>query len=268
MMDNKLVTLLYHDLAEDGAQLSSEAYMKDRTVSLGRFREQMQYLVDQGYHSLTMEEYFDALDGNKTLPEKCVLITFDDGLRSHYELAYPVLKELGLVGVFFVIGDRIDQANSFTKDEMLEMVGDGMEIASHGHTHTFLAYVSEKDLVWELTESKRALEAAIGRRVDFFAYPGGHYTKSMLSLLKDIGYRGACSCLYGWNDKATNPYLLKRIDIRQRMNIEDFAECFDSKNLRFYSFVYMVKGALRKVVGRQLYTKIRKKMYRYYKLQR
>lgn len=268
MMKTKLVVLLYHDIAEDGADLPQEAYMRDRTVSTGRFREQMRYLVDQGYRPLTMKEYFECRGKGQALPDKSVMITFDDGLRSHYELAYPVLKEFGFSGVFFVVGNRIDQADFLSADELREMEGEGMEIASHGYTHTFLAYLSEEEIAWELSESKRALEGAIGKPVEYFAFPGGHYTRPMLRLLKNAGFKGACSCLYGWNGLTTNPYLLRRIDIRQRMDQQAFASCFNASNMRFYSFVYMVKGLLRKAVGRKGYTQLRKKLYRFYKLQR
>jgi len=267
-MKNQLVVLLYHDIAEDGAELPQEAYLRDRAVTLGRFREQMGFLVDEGYQSLTLEQYFECREGARSLPKKSVIITFDDGLRSHYELAFPVLREFGLQGTFFVVGNRIDKEDSLSCSELEDMTQAGMEIASHGFTHTFLAYLSKDEVAWELAESKRVLERATGGAVNYFAYPGGHYKRWMFPLLQEAGYRGACSCRYGWVDKRTNPFLLRRIDIRQRMDINAFAACFNSNNMRFYRFVYLIKSLVRGVVGRKGYTRMRRKLYRFYRLQR
>ena len=267
-MKKRFVALLYHDLTEDNAELPQEAHLQDRAVSLSQFREQLRYLVDEGYQSLTLEEYFECREGRREAPDKGVLLTFDDGFASHYEIGYRLLAEHGLKGTFFVVGDRIDQEGSLSRAQLVEMERAGMAIGSHGFTHTFLAYLSPDKVAWELAESKRALEKALGKEVHYFAFPGGHYKRWMFRLMRKAGFRGGCSCLYGWNDGRTNPFLLKRIDIRQRMDIDAFAACFDNSNINFYRGVYLLKGVLRTFVGRKFYTQLRHKLYRFYMLKR
>jgi peptidoglycan/xylan/chitin deacetylase (PgdA/CDA1 family) len=267
-MDNRLVILLYHDLVEDESALPTEAYLRDRAITRNNFQAQMQHLVDEGYQSLTMEEYFACRENHRPLPEKSVIITFDDGFRSHYEIGYRILSELGLKGTFFVVGSWIDRSGFLNREQLREMHEGGMEIGSHGHTHTFLAYLSKDEVYQELKESKDALEQTIGARIDHFAYPGGHYKRWMWKQLKETGYKGASSCLYGWNDVRSNPYLLRRVDIRQRMDISAFAAVFDNNNMQFYQGVYFVKRLVRGLIGRRGYTRLRRKFYRFYRLQR
>lgn len=267
-MKNQFIALLYHNIVDDQVEQTKEAHIRDREVSLSSFRQQMQYLVEQGYESLTLEDYFACREKLREPPEKGVLITFDDGFDNHYHNGYKVLAEFGLKGSFFVVGDWIDKAGFLSREQLVEMDRGGMEIGSHGHTHTFLAYLSRNEVRWELTESKRTLEHTLDKEVHYFAFPGGHYKRWMFRLMAEAGYRGSCSCLYGWNNKGTHRYLIKRVDIRNRMDLNDFAACFDSRNVNFYRAVYFVKGALRAVVGRRGYTQLRRKLYRFYRLNR
>jgi len=267
-MKNRIIALLYHGIIDDSEAGGRVAHIQDRQVTVSRFREQMQFLLEQGYEPLTVEEFFACREGRRETPEKAVLITFDDGFDNHFTNGYKVLAELGLKGSFFVVGDRIGQAGFLNKEQLIEMADTGMEIGSHGHTHTFLAYLSPEEVMWELTESKTVLEKAIGRRVANFAFPGGHYKHWMFRLMEKAGYRGACSCHYGWNDKKTHRYLIKRIDIRNRMGIEEFAACFKPSNVNFYRGVYFIKESLRRFVGRRGYTALRKKLYRFYRFSR
>jgi hypothetical protein len=77
----------YHKIAESGADAM--------TVTRASFRSQMQFLKENGYHAATLDEFYDFLDFKADLPEKSVVITFDDGWRSLYEIAFPILKEYG-----------------------------------------------------------------------------------------------------------------------------------------------------------------------------
>jgi peptidoglycan/xylan/chitin deacetylase (PgdA/CDA1 family) len=144
------------------------------------------------------------------------------------------------------------------------MAADGMEIGSHGLTHRYLPLLSKKEIERELKGSKREIEALINRRVEYFAYPGGHYDRLTLKLLADNGYAGACSCHLGLNTSGTNTFLMKRMEIRKRVDMRDFGRIMANRSLRFYQMVDMGKAALRSAVGLKRYVSLREKLYKFY----
>lgn len=177
-----LEVLCYHKIGTPppGSQL------KDLWVSPEKFRAQVKWLLDRGYRTLTFSELAQLHKENAPLPEKAVLITFDDGYENNYKEAWPILKELGAKGNIFVVFNTIGKANTWhnpatepwvnmaTLEQLKEMQASGViEFGSHTMSHPRLTRLPHEDAVVELTESKRQLEAALGREMCAFAYPYG-----------------------------------------------------------------------------------------------
>ena len=265
----KIPILLYHDLvSSDCSNEKTNIATRDTVIDVDKFEQQIKFLAECGYQSLSLKDFFKAKTTNQLISLKSIIITFDDGHYSNYHLAFPVLQKYGFKGVFFVIAKRIDQPYHLTRFQIMEMAKNGMEIYSHGLTHNYLPLLKEVEVEKELVESKSIIEGILGDKVDFFAYPGGHYSRKILNALKKAGYRGACSCLLGLNDYNTKPFLFKRIEVRGRTELADFKCILNPGYILFYQCVDFIKGSFRKVIGLKAYTYFRSRLYKFYFLKR
>lgn len=158
------------------------------TVTPQTFERQMQWLVDKNYTTLTLGEMTAAIRGERPMPEKPVVITFDDNNLSQYDVALPVLEKNGQKAVFYLIAKYLDSANMVNRDRALTLQDKGHEIASHTMTHRALPGLGDADLAWELTESKRILEELTGRPVLHLAYPGTAHNQRVRDAAKAAGY--------------------------------------------------------------------------------
>ena len=194
-----LSVLCYHKIGRPPAG----SRLKDLWVSPEKFRAQVKYLLDHGYTTLFFSDLKKIYDKEIPLPEKAVLITFDDGYQNNYAEASPILKELGAKGNVFVVYNTIGKANLWhspasepwinmaTLAELKEMQDSGvMEYGSHTMNHPHLSALKPGDAAWEMAESKRQLEAALGREMCAFAYPygDGAYIPAIRQAALDAGY--------------------------------------------------------------------------------
>jgi len=182
---------LYHYVEE--LPPGADELRQNLTVSPAEFAAQLQYLADNDYHTITLEHLYYHLSEGLPLPNKPVILTFDDGYRDAYEVVFPLLKRYGFVGTFFVFTAPVDEDNlSYLTWSMIEeMSWSGMEIASHGHHHVGVAGLSSESLLDEVQGSKLTIESRIGRPVHFFCYPYGAYDTEAIAALQSSGYWGA-----------------------------------------------------------------------------
>lgn len=143
------------------------------TVTTTNFNAQLTWLQQQGYHTITQVELFDALYYGKKLPPHPMMLTFDDGYEDAYTDALPTLLAHHYRGVFYIITGMIG-GRYMTWDQVRTLARDGMEIASHTVHHVNIgeppAFTTTQK---ELLDSKRTLEAELGRTIQFFCYPTG-----------------------------------------------------------------------------------------------
>lgn len=124
------------------------------------------------------------LAGGMPLPEKALLITFDDGYADNYNYAYPILKEEQAPGAFFVVSSTIGNDNRMTADQLREMQANGMQIGSHTVNHEILTGMNKEEIDFELRESRKALEKILGKPVFALAYPAGKVNEAVLDSAK------------------------------------------------------------------------------------
>lgn len=121
--------------------------------------------------------------------ERHIAVTFDDGLKDVYEMAYPFLKERNIPFTVFIVTDFLDTEGYITTENLRELASDGLvTIGSHGVTHKNLNSLSAEEQKAELTESKRIIESIIGKPVNAFAFSHGQYNKDTLRLMNDYDY--------------------------------------------------------------------------------
>lgn len=226
-MEGKLYVLMYHHLVESGENLN------DWTVTTEHFRNDLQWLKDNGYTTFLPRE----LAQMEKLPEKSVLITFDDGYASNYYLAYPLLKEYDAKAVVAVIAKRIeDGKEDFLTWEMCrELTESGyMEIGSHSydshHMEHGIARMEgesrqeyEARVFTDLTQSISLIEAHTGAEVTYFAYPHGQTDKWAESFMKKH-FKLTTTSAAGVGDVSRGLYLLPRYNVTMRNSLSDFLE--------------------------------------------
>lgn len=155
------------------------------------FKKQMQYLHDEGYHSITLDELYDYVTKGTELPDKPVLITFDDGYIDNYRQAMPILKEYNMKATLFMISGSIGENRFVSLEQLKEMQANGIDIQSHTVTHKDLRHMSLQQVRDELVGAKAVLEDRMKHPVRYIAYPGGFTNKDIDTIAEESGYRMA-----------------------------------------------------------------------------
>lgn len=183
------------------------------SISPDEFDQQMQYLEANGYTAISLSELFAARDGKQKLPDKPIIITFDDGYADNLTTALPIMEKHGLKGTVFVISGSVGQETYLTWEQIKEMQARHTEIGSHTANHVDLNTLTLAERENEVKISKETLEQHLQTPIEFLAYPYGQYDAAMADVLQKAGYRGACTGQTGFNINATNPYMLKRVNV-------------------------------------------------------
>ena len=206
----KILVLNYHQIGSNFTPLC---------VPTAIFDEQMAYLKDNGYITITPEELYEGIAGNLVLPERPLLITFDDGYIDNYTNALPVLKKYGMRATIFIVpGFTGNNANYLNWEQLKEMEKNGITIQSHTLNHRALEELPDDEIRAELLNSKLLLEKNLGHSVDFLAYPTGTYNLHIAGIAKDVGYKASFTIKYGNVDRGSNIYALERVPIFQTEN--------------------------------------------------
>ena len=209
--------LTYHRFAEN---CSSPLCMPKSTFEL-----QMRYLKENGYHVITAEELLAFLEYRQGLPQKSVLITIDDGYRSVYNIAYPILKEYGFTATLCIYTSFVGVSKmAITWDQLKELQSEGFTIGSHTIYHSDLTQPKEGEtepefmarVKEELYGSKKIIDQKLGQDTYIIAYPFGYYDQISIQMAKKAGYKMAMSVKRGGNPFFANPLVLRRDQILKR----------------------------------------------------
>ncbi len=199
------------------------------------FERQMDYLNEHGYTPITVSTYARVIRGEcDELPERPVVITFDDGYADFYHHALPVLKRYNFPATIYVVSDCIDKmsecmsssriyARPLLSWEMLcDLMDAGIEIGAHSHTHPQLDLLSGDDLAVEIAQPKEILECGLNREVASFAYPHGYHSKKVKQAVEDAGYLSACGVKYAMSHLGDDPYALARLLVPVNTSTAEF----------------------------------------------
>jgi peptidoglycan/xylan/chitin deacetylase (PgdA/CDA1 family) len=177
--------LMYHHIGPlpEGA----DDIRKGLTVSAATFEAQMKKLKDGGYNVVTLNELYNKIASS--VPEKTVVLTFDDGYEDNSSVALPILQKYGFHGTFFIITSKIGNADYMSEDQIKDLAKNGNEIGSHTVYHIGLDTVKGTTLDNEIKDSKIALDKLLSQNTTSFCYPAGKFSdEAKADLLKD-GYR-------------------------------------------------------------------------------
>ena len=199
--------------------LISNRKINSLAITPQEFDEQMAYLHDNGYTTISPDQLLDYIEFSKPLPENPILITFDDGYRDAYLEAYPILKKYNFTATIFLITDYVSNNSRYlTWEQVQEMHDNGFTFGSHTLNHIPLSDSSNEYIEYQLTKSREAIEWRLKEPVKYFAYPGGFYNMATIQLLKQTGYRGAFTVILGRDKANSDSFALNRIPIFQSTN--------------------------------------------------
>ncbi|MFT4145573.1 MAG: polysaccharide deacetylase family protein [Mobilitalea sp.] len=206
-------------------------------VTLENFILQMEYLHENNYHTLTLTEIMNYYYQGAELPEKSVLLTFDDCYQSLALYAYPCLKKYKMNAVAFVVSGWLNDEHKHFQPEKsiclsvadLKKMTDVFEFANHSDLfHTRINQTTSRMMIASDEELSLDLDHCNGSPIvsakNVFAYPFGLYTDHNVSFLREKGFRLAFTTQKGRNDQNSNPLLLYRNVVPYFMDLSSFQE--------------------------------------------
>ena len=204
----RIPVLMYHNIGPAEGRYE---------IPLWKFEQQLDWLRDNGYTTVTVSQVFDYMEGTGVLPERPVVLTFDDGYASQWDAA-AALDARGMHGVFFITA----AASGLSDWQLRAMADRGHEIGSHSLGHPDLTTVSAGQLYTEVADSKAILEGIIGRPVSFFAYPYGAYDGRAIDAVASSGYRGGIAAWGGQDWSPDKRWVEPRVEVSGALSIWEF----------------------------------------------
>jgi peptidoglycan/xylan/chitin deacetylase (PgdA/CDA1 family) len=210
--------LLYHDIgAHSGRPIT--AY----TASAAAFARHMDLIVGGGHTAITVSEFGAALRGERPVPPRAVVVTFDDGYRDTLDVAAPILRDRGLAATVYVTTGHLPgcplPAPRPALPSMLEfsrlhdLEAAGLEIGSHSHSHPHLDIVPKEHAREEVLRSRDLLQDALGHRVTTFAYPHGCADNAVRSIVRQAGFTSACAVRNALSHPTDDPFNIARLTV-------------------------------------------------------
>lgn len=241
-VDNGIPVITYHHILRD--EENTRFRHTSTTTSVRAFSNQMTWLRDMGYTTLTMYQLDDYVHNRANLPGRAVVITFDDGLKSVSRYAYPILKQYGFKATAFIISSRIKRhpqkwapkSLQFMSVSELEEIKDVFDFQSHthflhrvdGYRRPILLSRSYHNILFDFERSRRAL-AQFNPHVLFLSYPFGGYNVTAVKAAKDAGFQLAVTTVKGKVKPGDNPMLLKRLYILRTDSLETMSRLISNQ---------------------------------------
>jgi peptidoglycan/xylan/chitin deacetylase (PgdA/CDA1 family) len=192
------------------------------SVAPSDFSKQMDWLDVHSYHPITFDDLRAYFGGQRALPSKPVVITFDDGYRDLYTTAYPILKLHKFKAVAYIVSSFVGRSRYVTGPMLLEMDHYGIQIGSHTVDHGNLARMSLPSINYEIKASKQWLEALVGHPVVDFCYPSGQFNALVVSALGSAGYSTATTEAYSTFHMWADRYAWPRVRVGGGESLADF----------------------------------------------
>jgi peptidoglycan/xylan/chitin deacetylase (PgdA/CDA1 family) len=221
----KVPVLCYHAIRE--LQKSDSGDKKAYSVSPENFALQMKTLSNNGYTSITPDQLKDFYTNHQPLPEKPIMITFDDGRKEQYTIAAEILEKYNFKGVFFIMTVSLGKKLFMSRDDVKALSDRGHVIGSHTWDHHMVTHYKGDDWKNQLIKPKKKLEEITQKAVTSFAYPHGVWNDIAADSLKRYGFTTAF--LFGGKQDATRPlYTFERMNVPYSMGIGGFVRTVEN----------------------------------------
>ncbi len=223
--------LMYHSLSD-----RARPRFRKFALAPALFAEQMAYLAQQRYTTLTVSQYVAVRTAGTALPESTVVLTFDDGFADFYTEALPVLQKYGFVSTLYVATAFVDGTSRFlqheqemarpmlTWDQLSDIAAAGIECGAHSHRHEQLDVLPMDMARREIVRSRQVLEEKLSRPIASFAYPYGYYHLAVQQAVQAAGYSSACAVRYRLSSSTDDPFALSRLIVTADTGLKRFVE--------------------------------------------
>jgi peptidoglycan/xylan/chitin deacetylase (PgdA/CDA1 family) len=245
--------LMYHDIAETLQSIAPghRPYVLDPKV----FRRQMRAIVDSDLPNFIVGDWCAS-----SRQVRAVVLTFDDGHSSNYDTALPILLDHRLKATFFITAGWVGVGSTMDWCQIRALHAAGMEIGSHTLTHRPPSTLDEKELRYELSESRRVLEDGLGAEVTSLSSPTGFFNSRMRKIAQEVGYRSLCNGRVGLATDYGDPFSLNRVAVKRSMTENQFKQllnlnCMTIGSLRSRQWT---RDLARKIIGAHGYTHMRR----------
>ena len=208
MARQEVPILCYHQIRDYRPGDSKSA--RDYIVPTAIFRDQMKALADSGFTTILPEQLYGYLVAGQPLPEKPVMISFDDGCDEQFPVTNEILEPLNFKAAFFIMTVSVNRPNFMTSEQIRELANKGHSIGLHTWDHHNVKKYTGDDWVKQVEKPKLQLEKITGRPIQFFAYPFGLWNEAAVPELKLRGLIGAFQ-LSTSRDPASPLHTIRRI---------------------------------------------------------
>ncbi|MBI4930055.1 MAG: polysaccharide deacetylase family protein [Bacteroidetes bacterium] len=222
MSEYQIPILLYHRIVNEKSQIGKhKIYVWEKS-----FREQMKFLKENGYETITFNEI------EKESSAKKIILTFDDGYEDNYAILFPILKEFGFTSVIYLVTKQTrnewaikegePELKMMTKEMIREMSDYGIEFGGHTRTHADLKKTPKEKFTDEIAGCKKDIEEVVGKPTLSFAYPFGAHKEETLQAVRDAGYKYGITTIFGpakWQDDLMR---IRRIEVRPKDGLSRF----------------------------------------------
>jgi peptidoglycan/xylan/chitin deacetylase (PgdA/CDA1 family) len=223
----RLPILMYHYI--EPWPPGADELRQGLTVRPEDFAAQMAYLHTQGYVTLSLYDLIAALARGVPVPERAVVLTFDDGYRSLMDYAVPALQPYGYTGTVFVITQLMDEGfpQYLTWPQAESLYAQGWKIEPHTKTHDQLAGRGRDFQLYQMLGAMQTVAAHIGATPRFFAYPSGDYDELSVQLAQEMHLWGAVTVNIGRTHEFDNRFLLHRVRVSGLGSLSDFVNALE-----------------------------------------
>ena len=211
--------LCYHQIRD--LRPTDSKRSQDYIVSPAVFEQQMKLLADSGYHAILPDQLYDYLKYGKKLPERSVLIQFDDADLSQYDVAKPVLDKYKFKATFFIMTVVLGKKGYMSPDQVKQLSDEGHVIGSHTWDHKNVKTYLDEDWVTQVDKPSAKLQQITGKPVEYFAYPFGLMDHKGAEGLHARGFKAAFQ-LIGKGDETLPLFSIRRYIIPGYYDIKRF----------------------------------------------
>ncbi len=221
--------LMYHSISQPAE--SADPGFKALCVPPTLFETQIDYLYRNGYTFLNVTQLVDALNGKAALPERPVVLTFDDGYADFYHHALPILSRYQITATLYIATAFVERTSLWlrwkeetghpvlTWNQIVEISKSEIECGAHTHSHPKLDMLPLAMARDEIKRSKDLIEEHLNQQVTSFAYPYGFYTVGVRRVVKETGFTSACAVNDVMCSNKADHFALDRLMVLPSMDV-------------------------------------------------
>jgi len=263
----RVLCLMYHRVAPREAWLRTRGTERVFTVAEDALDAQLGWLAAEGWRFVDPEDVAAFARGERTLPDRSVLVTVDDGCASGHALLLPLLRRHGARAAFFVTTDPAspifalgEGERRMTDAELRALAGAGCTIGSHAVSHRPLAALPDDEVRRELAESRRVLEDAVGRPVVHFAVPSNWWDARVLRLAREAGYTGVWCSRPDTVRAGSGAFPIPRLNVEGGLDLAGFRRALSPAGIAQRRLVMGLRGLPKRLLGPGAWTRIRRRL--------